>query len=111
MITLGDTVVEASTSVHTRYFESEYYKPFLYSLWNQDSNMKWLQPPKPTCSPIKMFHDVDYWEKVDTRDYNKSIFVNSGYKTNLNEIEIAFDAADSMRMEKDVFLQKGGFRK
>ena len=106
MITFGDTVVEAPTSVHTRYFEAEYYKPLLYSLWKRDSNMKWLQPPKPTCSPIKMFHDVDYWEKTDTKDYNKSVFPNSGYKTNLNESEIAFDAADIMRMGKDVFYKK-----
>lgn len=106
LITLGDTVVEAPTSVHTRYFESEYYKPLLYSLWKQDPNMKWLQPPKPTCSPIKMFYDIDYWGKVSTADYNKSIFVESGYKTNLNENEIAFDAADVIRMGKDVFYKK-----
>ena len=107
LIKFGDTVVEAPTSVHTRYFESEYYKPLLYSLWGRDPNMKWLQPPKPTCSLTKMFHDVDYWEKVNTKDYNKSIFVNSGYKTNLNENEIAFDAADIIRMGKDVFYKKG----
>ncbi|CAF1382853.1 unnamed protein product [Adineta steineri] len=106
LITLGDTVLEAPTSVHTRYFESEYYKPLLYSLWKRDSNMKWLQPPKPTCSPIKMFHDVDFWEKLNTKDYNKITFANSGYKTNLNENEIAFDAADMMRMGKDVFYKK-----
>ncbi|CAF1059370.1 unnamed protein product [Adineta steineri] len=106
LITLGDTVLEAPTSVHTRYFESEYYKPLLYSLWKRDSNMKWLQPPKPTCSPIKMFNDVDFWEKLNTKDYNKVTFANSGYKTNLNENEIAFDAADMMRMGKDVFYKK-----
>ncbi|CAF1211556.1 unnamed protein product [Rotaria sordida] len=106
LITFGDTVLEVPTSLHTRYFESKYYKPLLYSLWKQDSNMKWIQPPKPTCSLTKMFHDIDYWEKVDTRDFNKSIFVNSGYKTNLNENEIAFDAADIIRMGKDVFYKK-----
>ena len=107
LITLGDTVVEAPTSIHTRYFESEYYKPLLYSLWTRDSHMKWLQPPKPTCSSIKMFHDVDYWQKINTKDYYKSIFASSGYKTNLNENEIAFDAADIIRMGKDVFYKKG----
>lgn len=106
LITFGDTVVEAPTSVHTRYFESEYYKPLLYSLWRQDKHMKWLQPPKPTCSPTKMFRDVDFWEKVNTTDYNKSVFSNSGYQTNLNENEIAFDAADIIRMGKDIFYKK-----
>ncbi|CAF1401465.1 unnamed protein product [Rotaria sp. Silwood1] len=106
LITFGDTVVEAPTSVHTRYFESEYYKPLLYSLWRQDSNMKWIQPPKPTCSLTLMFQDVDYWEKINTKDYNKSIFAKSGYKTNLNESEVAFDAADIIRMGKDVFYKK-----
>ena len=106
LITLGDTVVEAPTSIHTRYFECEYYKPLLYSLWTRDSNMKWLQPPKPTCSLTHMFHDVDHWEKISTNDYNKSLFVKSGFKTNLNENEIAFDAADLIRMGKDVFYKK-----
>ncbi len=107
LITLGDTVVEAPTCIHSRYFESEYYKPLLYSLWTRDSNMKWLQPPKPTCSSVKMFHDVNYWQKINTKDYyNKRIFANSGYKTNLNENEIAFDAADIIRMGKDVFYKK-----
>ncbi|CAF3867770.1 unnamed protein product [Rotaria magnacalcarata] len=50
LITLGDTIVEAPTAIHYRYFETEYYKALLYSLWSRDSNMKWLQPPKPTCS-------------------------------------------------------------
>ncbi|CAF0871388.1 unnamed protein product [Rotaria sordida] len=106
LFTQCDTVVEAPTSAHIRYFESEYYKPLLYSLWRCDPNMKWLQPPKPTCSSIKMFNDVDYWEKINTKDFNKSIFANSGYKTNLNENEIAFDAADIVRMGKDVFYKK-----
>jgi len=106
LITLGDTVVEAPVSVHTRYFESEYYKPLLYSLWKRDSNMKWLQPPKPTCSPIHMFDDVDFWKKINAKDYSKSIFANNSYKTNLNENEIAFDAADIIRMGKDVFYKK-----
>lgn len=106
LITFGNTIVEAPTCTHSRYFESEYYKPLLYSLWKEDLNMKWLQPPKPTCSPIKMFNDINYWEKTATKEFNKSIFVNSGYKTNLNENEIAFDAADLVRMGKDVFYKK-----
>ena len=106
IITLGDTVLEAPVSVHTRYFESEYYKPLLYSLWRQDSSMKWLQPPKPTCSPKSMFNDIDFWEKTTVKDYQRQGFANSGYKTNLNENEIAFDAADMIRLGKDVLYKK-----
>ncbi|CAF3724571.1 unnamed protein product [Rotaria socialis] len=98
LITLGDTIVEAPTAIHYRYFETEYYKTLLYSLWSRDSNMKWLQPPKPTCSPTRMFNDVDYWQKKSHS--------NSSYKTNLNETEIAFDAADIIRMGKDIFYKK-----
>ena len=106
LMTLGDTVVEAPTCVQTRYFESQYYKPLLYSLWKQDSNMKWLQPPKPTCSPKGMFNDVDYWKKIHWKDLNNGLFSKRGYKTNLNENEIAFDTADIMRMGKDIFYKK-----
>ncbi|UJR09752.1 hypothetical protein I4U23_013979 [Adineta vaga] len=106
LLTLGDTVLEAPVSTHTRYFESEYYKPMIYSLWNRDSCMKWLQPPKPTCSPKLLFNDVDFWKKNKMKEINKSVFASSGYKTNLNENEIVFDAADIMRMGKDVFYKK-----
>ncbi|CAF5137913.1 unnamed protein product, partial [Rotaria magnacalcarata] len=55
-------------------------------------------PPKPTCSLTRMFNDVDYWQKKSHS--------NSSYKTNLNETEIAFDAADIIRMGKDIFYKK-----
>lgn len=106
LITIGNTVVEAPSSAHIRYFESEYYKPLLYSFWERDANMRWLQPPKPTCSPVKMFEDVNYWDKTTTKEFNRSTFAKSGYKTNLNESEIVFDAADIIRMGRDVFYKK-----
>jgi glycine amidinotransferase len=53
-----------------------------------------------------MYHDVDYWQKTDPKDFNRSIFVDNGYKTNLNENEIVFDAADLIRMGRDIFYKK-----
>ncbi|CAF1447946.1 unnamed protein product [Adineta ricciae] len=106
LITMGDTILEAPVCAHTRYFETEYYKPLLYSLWNRDSRMKWLQPPKPTCSPELMFNHTDYREYAAKKEISKSNYGDSGYKTNLNENEIAFDAADMIRMGKDVFYKK-----
>lgn len=106
LITLGDTVVEAPTPVHYRYFETEYYKPLLYSLWSKDLGMKWLQPSKPTCSPKIMFRDVDYGKKNDHNHSSNSTHSNNNYETNLNEKEIAFEAADIMRMGKDFFYKK-----
>ncbi|CAF1378319.1 unnamed protein product [Adineta steineri] len=106
LITMGNTILESPTSVHTRYFESEYYKPLIYSLWKRDPCMKWLQPPRPTCSSTHMFNDIDYWKKVEMKEWKQKIFVDNGYKTNLNENEIAFDAADIMRMGKDIFYKK-----
>ncbi|CAF4920702.1 unnamed protein product [Rotaria socialis] len=63
-------------------------------------------PPKATCSPLRMFRDVDFWGKVSYEEFSDSVYANSGYKTNLNEAEIAFEAADMMRMGKDVFYKK-----
>ncbi|CAF3360584.1 unnamed protein product [Rotaria socialis] len=106
IITMGDTIVEAPTAAHNRYFETEYYKNILYSLWDRDPKMKWIQPPKPTCSPIRMFRDIDFWEKISRLEFNRSFHAKNGYETNLNETEIAFDAADMMRMGKDIFYKK-----
>ncbi|UJR18065.1 hypothetical protein I4U23_004965 [Adineta vaga] len=104
IITLGNTVVEAPTCFDSRYFETEFYKPLLYSLWAKDSNMKWLQPPKPTCSRERMFDSIDYWDKSVAS--KRPSFAERYYKTNLNESEIAFDVAEMMRMGKDVFYKK-----
>jgi N-dimethylarginine dimethylaminohydrolase len=104
LITLGDTVVEAPTPFGPRYFEATYYKPLLSSLWSKDPNMKWLQPPKASCSPTTMFDEVDYWNGPNAE--TRPSFSERRYKTNLNESEIAFDAADIMRMGKDVFYKK-----
>ena len=104
IITLGDTVVEAPTCFDSRYFEASFYKPLLYSLWSKDPRMKWLQPPKPTCSPNTMLDAVDYWDGPDAK--KRPLFADRCYKTNLNESEIAFDAAEMMRMGKDDFYKK-----
>ncbi|CAF1166509.1 unnamed protein product [Didymodactylos carnosus] len=107
IITIGNTIVEAPTACHSRYFESSYYRELIYPLWNSDPKMKWIQPPRPTVSE-SMFNDVNYWDKTTSEQFKRD-FKTNGYKTNLNENEIAFDAADLMRMGKDIFYKKDVF--
>ncbi|CAF1374671.1 unnamed protein product [Adineta steineri] len=104
LITLGNTIVEAPTACHTRYFEASYYRDMIYPLYTKDKRVKWLSPPKPTCSKA-MFDDADVWEKTSMSTF-KNNFALNGYKTSLNEKELAFDAADLIRMGKDVIFKK-----
>ncbi|CAF1609509.1 unnamed protein product [Adineta ricciae] len=76
----------------------------IYPFYIKDKKAKWLSPPKATCSKT-MFDDVDLWKRIGSNEYKRN-FATNGYKTSLNENEIAFDAADMIRMGKDVFYKK-----
>jgi glycine amidinotransferase len=103
VITFGNTILEAPTSSRVRYFESCYYRPLINKFWESDKRIHWKTAPQPTCGDS--MYELGYWKQ--DHDVIDARFANSGYKTALNETEVAFDAADIMRMGKDIFYKKG----
>lgn len=95
---IGDEIIEAPMAWPSRYFEYRAYRPLMnYYL---DKGCQWTIAPKGTMSDVLYRHDYliqtieDRHEMADC-DY----FVTT-------ESEICFDAADIMRVGKDIFIQR-----
>ncbi len=106
MMTLGNTIIEATMSKRSRFFEYLPYRDIMYKLWSSDPNMKWKVAPKPSMD-FDMYNE-NYWSKFDQFDSKSAQEKNNllhDYQYVLNEKEIAFDAADIIRCGKDIFIQ------
>jgi len=101
MITLGNTILEATMSKRSRYFESLSCRSISLSLWHQQpERVRFLSAPKPSMAD-SMYHQ-DFW-KLSDEDRFKQM---RSYQFCVNETEPVFDAADITRCGKDIFVQK-----
>lgn len=106
MITVGNSIIEATMSKRGRFFEYLPYRDIMYKLWDADHSMKWKAAPKPTMSSDMYWEG--YWSKFDifdTKSKDEQYRLLHDYKYVLNESEIAFDAADITRCGRDIFVQ------
>lgn len=106
MITIGNSIIEATMSKRGRFFEYLPYRDIMYKLWDTDHSMRWMASPKPSMSS-DMYWD-GYWSKFDafdTKSKDEQYKLLYDYKYILNEKEIAFDAADITRCGRDIFVQ------
>lgn len=90
-------------SHRSRYFESYAFRDIVYQFYDNDKRVRWVTAPKPSMKDSMynrdFFHNYPQEKIIDE-------FNNKGYKSGLLEKEMAFDAADIMRMGKDFFLRK-----
>jgi glycine amidinotransferase len=106
MITIGNSIIEATMSKRGRLFEYLPYRDIMYKLWDTDNSMQWKTAPKPSMSSDMYWEG--YWSKFDafdTKPKDEQYKLLHDYKYVLNESEIAFDAADITRCGKDIFIQ------
>ncbi|RWS30463.1 glycine amidinotransferase-like protein [Leptotrombidium deliense] len=99
VITMGNTIVESATACRHRYFESSYYRDIIYKFYNADKRVHWKTGPQPTCAD-SMFRYY-YQDKKEAQTNHKHV-----YETALAENEVAFEAADMLRIGKDVFYKR-----
>lgn len=83
-LVVGDTVIESPSQEKHRYFEAQAYYDVLYHYFNEGSN--WIAGPKPK---LKGEYMIPFFE--DERKYIM-----------LSEDEILFEAANTVRMGKDL---------
>lgn len=102
VIALGNTIVEASMSHRCRYFENYAFRDMIYDWWRRDKRVLWKVAPKPTMADS--MYDHDFWHKLSCEEREEKF--NRTFKTSLNETEIAFDAADIIKVGKDIFIRK-----
>ena len=103
LLTIGNEIIEAAMSFRCRYWEYLAFRPLLSQYFNEDPEFIWTQAPRPRLSDKSYKHNY-YDEKISleerlVRTANKD-FVTT-------EVEPMWDAADVMRMGKDLFIQHG----
>lgn len=106
MVTIGNSIIEATMSKRGRFFEYLPYRDIMYQLWDADYSMKWKAAPKPSMNSDMYWEG--YWSKfseLDAKSESEQYALLHDYKYVLNESEIAFDAADITRCGKDIFVQ------
>eukprot|EP00931_Biecheleriopsis_adriatica_P108450 TRINITY_DN82775_c0_g1_i1.p1 TRINITY_DN82775_c0_g1~~TRINITY_DN82775_c0_g1_i1.p1 ORF type:complete len:486 (+),score=82.91 TRINITY_DN82775_c0_g1_i1:27-1484(+) len=101
MITLGNTILEATMSKRSRYFEHLACRDICLDLWRKDpQRVKLWSAPKPSMADS--MYNPAFWDKTDEERF-KSM---REYEFCVNEKEPVFDAADITRVGKDIFVQK-----
>lgn len=101
--TVGREIIEATMSYRCRWFDFLCYRPLLERYFNEDKEMRWEAAPKPRLTDrsykVGYFDQglgiIERLEKAAAKD-----FVTT-------EAEPLFDAAELIRMGRDIVVQHG----
>jgi glycine amidinotransferase len=94
LLTVGDILIEAPMAWRTRYFEGYAYRTLLMEYFERGA--RWLSAPKPSMDDA--FYCSDYNPDEPEIDGIRRFVIS--------EREIAFDAADFVRLGRDIVVQK-----
>lgn len=100
LLVLGNEIIEAPMSWRGRFFEFMSYRKLLNQLMEEDPDMLWTMAPKPTMADS--MYDFDYPWDTESEERKKAIF---DFRYVTNETEPIFDAADVLRLGKDLIVQ------
>ena len=103
LLTIGNEIIEAAMSFRCRYWEYLAFRPLLSQYFNEDPESIWTQAPRPRLTDKSYKHN--YYDERITLEERLVRTANKDFVT--TEEEILFDAADVMRMGKDLFIQHG----
>lgn len=102
LLTVGREILSAPMSFRCRYWEYLAYHPLMLRYFEEDSGFRWEQAPRPRLSEES--YKSGYFDEITIEERLKRTaernFVTS-------EHEPLFDAADVMRLGKDLFCQHG----
>ena len=99
VMTLGNSIIEAPMGLRTRFFEYHSYRPLIQEYFMGGSN--WVTAPKGIMSD--RLYDMKY--PVDANSVERKQMIEQ-HKYVTTEEEPVWDAADLMRMGKDIFFQR-----
>ena len=103
LLTIGSDMISAPMSFRSRYFEFYAYSKLQREYFDKDPDFKWISAPRPEISDTS--NDMTYFDDSVTED----VLLERTAKLQMvtKEYEILFDAADVMRLGKDLFIQHG----
>jgi len=96
-VTIGSEILECPLASRARYFEIRSVRNHFREYFNADSNMRWTSAPKPILADES--YNPSFELDRDLLDFNKPM--------PLSEQEPLFDAADVLRLGRDVFVRRG----
>ena len=103
LLTLGSEILEATMSHRSRWFEYLCYRPLLQSYFEHDEQFRHEAAPKPRLAETSYRPDylLDHIDNETRLEWTaRKYFVTT-------EEEPLFDAADIMRMGRDLIVQHG----
>ncbi|MGL5720934.1 MAG: serine/threonine protein kinase [Brevinema sp.] len=103
LLTVGSEIVCAPMSFRSRYFEYLAYSPLLRKYFDEDQEFKWTAAPRPELGDAS--YDMHYYDGNVTEEILLERTANLQMVT--TEHEVLFDAADILRLGKDLFCQHG----
>ena len=103
LLTIGSEIMASANSFRCRYFEYLAYWPLMNSYFEDDPEFKWTQAPRPRLTDKSYKHNY-YDERVSLEERLERTAAKDFVTT---EVEPMWDAADVMRMGKDLFIQHG----
>ncbi|MEF2652096.1 serine/threonine protein kinase, partial [Slackia piriformis] len=103
LLTIGNEIMASANSFRCRYFEYLAYWPLMKQYFDEDPEFKWTQAPRPRLTDASYKHN--YYDEKITLEERLVRTANKDFVT--TEVEPMWDAADVMRMGKDLFIQHG----
>jgi len=106
LLTVGSEMLEATMSNRSRWFEYRVYRDILHSYWLHDKDMRWEAAPKPQLTDAS--YKMKYLDEHDSmgEQFRLERVANRDFVTR-DWVEPLFDAADVLRLGKDLFVQHG----
>ena len=103
LLTIGSDIITAPMSFRSRFFEHYAYSKNLREYFENDPEFKWIAAPRPELGDAS--YDMHYFDDHITEE----VLLERTAKLHMvtTEHEILFDAADVLRLGKDLFVQHG----
>ena len=103
LLTIGNEIMASANSFRCRYFEYLAYWDLMGQYFEEDPEFKWTQAPRPRLTNKSYKHNY-YDEKISLEERLERTAAKDFVTT---EVEPMWDAADVMRVGKDLFIQHG----
>jgi glycine amidinotransferase len=104
LLTIGNQIMEATMSYHSRWFEYLCYRPLFLQYFKEDPNFRFEPAPKPCLT--ERSYKKDWWKEWNSLSEEEQYERAEKGDWVLTEVEPLFDAADVVRCGKDLFVQK-----
>ena len=102
LLTVGKEILSAPMSFRCRYWEYLAYHDLMQRYFDEDPEFRWEQTPRPRLTPDA--YQVGYFDEITLEERLRRTAALDFVTT---EHEPLFDAADVLRIGKDLFCQHG----